>query len=79
MRSLFMSRLALGFAMIVENARRALKAIPAFYAELQKPSPQPLFETSRNLDFKFKYKPIVFSYNRVSQKKRRLYKRRLAK
>ena len=72
MRSLFMSRLALGFAMISSGVARVARSIGATAPEL-------MFEPSPSVGFKFKYKSTAPSYNRVSQKKRRLYKRRLAK
>lgn len=72
-KSLFLSRLSLACSMIVAAAKNLSKSIIASVAQ----SPLPKIETSR--EFKFKHKPTVFSFNRVSQKKRRLYVRRLAK
>lgn len=70
-KSLFMSRLSLACSMIVEGFGRLKRSMNTGYPI---PSPSPVFSNSR-----FFHKPNKPSFNRISQKKRRLYARRLGK
>ncbi|ESK41063.1 hypothetical protein P256_00048 [Acinetobacter nectaris CIP 110549] len=70
-KSLFMSRLSLACSMIVESFGRLGRSMAAGYSM---PSPSPVFLNSR-----FFHKPNKPSFNRIGQKKRRLYARRLGK
>ncbi|MCF9034222.1 hypothetical protein [Acinetobacter nectaris] len=70
-KSLFMSRLSLACSMIVESFGRLGRSMTTGHSA---PSLSPVFSNSR-----FLHKPNKPSFNRISQKKRRLYARRLGK
>lgn len=71
-KSLFLTRLSLACAMMVSAAKNLAKSMSVSIAQ------SPLLKTEPILGFKFNHKPSAPSFNRVSQKKRRLYARRLA-